>query len=179
METIPKSDCIKVGFVQKPHGIHGELVIRFDPGYYETLEECPTLFLEVDNLLVPFFITEEGLRFKSGEAVITNLEWVDSEKKAKELCGLSVFVGSDEVILSEDEISPNELVGYTLFDQTLGSIGQITEVNDFSGNLLLSVIYQGKEAMVPLNEDLIVRLDEELREIELNIPEGLFNLDDD
>jgi len=33
--------------------------------------------------------------------------------------------------------------------------------------------------MVPLNEDLIVRLDEENREIELQIPEGLFNLDDE
>ena len=83
METIPKSDCVKVGFVQKPHGIHGELVIRFEEQYYETLEECPTLFLEIDNLLVPFFISEEGLRFKSGEAVITNLEWIDSDKKAK------------------------------------------------------------------------------------------------
>jgi len=179
METIPKSDCVKVGYVQKPHGIHGELVIRFDPEYYETLEECPTLFLEIDNLLVPFFISEEGLRFKSGEAVIANLEWIGSEKKAKELCGLSVFVDLGDVIVSEDEISPNELVGYKLFDETLGLIGEVTEVNDFSGNLLLSVIYKGKEAMVPLNEDLIVRLNEDLREIELQIPEGLFDLDDE
>jgi 16S rRNA processing protein RimM len=179
METIPKSDCVKVGFVQKPHGIHGELVIRFDEEYYETLEECPTLFLEIDNLLVPFFITENGLRFKSAEAVITNLEWIDSDKKAKELCGLSVFVNCDDVIEFEDEMSPNALIGYKLFDETLGLIGEITEVNDFSGNVLISVVYQGNEAMVPLNEDLIVRLDEDLREIELRIPEGLFNLDDE
>ena len=179
METIPKSDCVKVGFVQKPHGIHGELVIRFDEQYYETLEECPTLFLEIDNLLVPFFISEEGLRFKSGESVITNLEWIDSDKKAKALCGLSVFVDQDDIIKFEDEMSPNALVGYQLFDETLGLIGEITEVNDFSGNLLLSVVYQGKEAMVPLNEDLIVRLNEDLREIELQIPEGLFDLDDE
>jgi len=179
METIPKSNCVKVGFVQKPHGIHGELVIRFDEEYYETLEECPTLFLEIDNLLVPFFISEEGLRFKSGEAVITNLEWIDSDIKAKALCGLSVFVDQDDVIEFEDEMSPNALVGYQLFDETLGLIGEITEVNDFSGNVLLSVVYQGKEAMVPLNEDLIVRLDEDLHEIELRIPEGLFDLDDE
>jgi len=179
METIPKSDCVKVGFVQKPHGIHGELVIRFEEEYYETLEECPTLFLEIDNLLVPFFISEEGLRFKSGEAVIANLEWIDSDKKAKELCGLSVFVYQDEVVEFEDELSPNALVGYQLFDETLGLIGEITEVNDFSGNVLLSVVYHGKEAMVPLNEDLIVRLNEELREIELRIPDGLFDLDDE
>ena len=33
--------------------------------------------------------------------------------------------------------------------------------------------------MIPLNEELIVRLDEENREIELRIPEGLFDLDEE
>jgi 16S rRNA processing protein RimM len=71
------------------------------------------------------------------------------------------------------------LIGYTLFDETLGLIGEITDVNDYSGNLLLSVEYEGKEALVPLNDELIVRLDEDLQEIELRIPEGLFNLDEE
>jgi len=176
METIPKSNCVKVGYVHKPHGIHGELVIRFQEQYYDTLEECPALFLEIDNLLVPYFISEEGLRFKSGESVIAQLDWVDSDKKAKQLCGLSVFVDQDDVIVSDDEMSPHELIGFQLYDVTLGRIGEITEVNDYSGNLLLSVEYKGKEVLIPLNEDLIVRLDEDLREIELQIPEGLFDL---
>jgi len=179
METIPKSNCVKVGFIQKPHGIHGELVIRFQEEFYETIEESPTLFLEIDNLLVPYFIAEEGLRFKSGESVITQLEWIDSDKKAKELCGLSVFVDQDDVIEIEDELSPNELVGYQLYDVSLGRIGEINDVHDYAGNLLLSVNYKGKEALVPLNENLIVRIDEDNREIELQIPEGLFDLDDD
>lgn len=179
METIPKSNCVKVGFVQKPHGIHGELVIRFQEEYYETLEESPTLFLEIDQLLVPYFISEDGLRFKSGESVIARLEWIDTDKKAKDLCGLPVFVGQEDVIEFEDEMSPHSLIGYQLFGDELGLIGTITEVHDFAGNLLLSVVYQGKDAMIPLNEDLIVRLDEERREIELQIAEGLFNLDEE
>jgi 16S rRNA processing protein RimM len=179
METIPKNNCVKVGYVQKPHGIHGELVIRFQEEFYETLEENPALFMEIDNLLVPFFISDEGLRFKSGESVITQLDWVDSDKKAKDLCGLSVYVDRKDVIEFEDEMSPHALIGYHLFDQTLGLIGDITEVNDFSGNILLSVVYQGKDALVPLNDDLIVRIDEDLHEIELCIPEGLFELDEE
>jgi 16S rRNA processing protein RimM len=179
METIPKNSCVKIGFIQKPHGIHGELIVRFQEEFYETLEENPTLFLEIDNLLVPYFIADEGLRFKSGESVIAQLDWVDTDKKAKDLCGLSVYVDRDDVIEYEDEMSPHALIGYHLFDETLGLIGEITEVNDFSGNVLLSVEYKDKDAMVPLNEDLIVRLDEDLREIELRIPDGLFDLDEE
>jgi 16S rRNA processing protein RimM len=179
METIPKSDCTKVGFILKPHGIHGELVIRFQEEYYETLEEYPTLFLEIDNLLVPFFISDEGLRFKSGESVITQLDWIDTDKKAKDLCGLSVYVDQNDVVEFEDEMSAHALVGYRLFDHALGLIGEISEVHDYSGNVLLSVEYKGKEALVPLNDDLILRIDEDLREIELSIPEGLFDLEDE
>lgn len=179
METIPKKNCVKVGYVQKPHGISGELVIRFQEEYCETLEEYPALFLEVDNLLVPFFITEEGLRFKSSESVITQLEWVDSESKAKALCGLSVFVKEADVIEFEDEMSPHALVGFQLYDESLGLIGEINEVHDYAGNMLLLVNYKGKEALVPLNEDLIVRFDEDQRELELRIPEGLFDLDEE
>ncbi len=137
------------------------------------------MFLEIDNLLVPFFISDEGLRFKSGESVITPLEWIDSDQKAKKLCGLSVFVDQNDVVVSDDEMSPHELIGYTLVDETLGQIGEITEVNDYAGNLLLGVSYNGKDALVPLNEDLIVRIDEDQREIELRIPDGLFDLDDE
>lgn len=179
METIPKSNCQKVGYIHKPHGIHGELVIRFQEEYYETLEEYPTLFLEIDNLLVPYFISDDGLRFKSGESVITRFDWVDSDKKAKDLCGLSVYVNEEDVIEMDGEMPPHELIGFQLFDETLGLIGEIDDVHDYAGNLLLSVEYQGKEALIPLNEDLIVRVDEELREIELRIPEGLFDLDDE
>lgn len=179
METIPKNNCVKVGFIQKPHGIHGELVIRFQEEYYETLEECPTLLLEIDNLMVPFFIAEGGLRFKSGEAVITQLNWVDTDKKAKDLCGLPVYVDQKDVVESELEMTAHALIGFTLIDEELGVIGEIYEVNDYSGNVLLSVEYQGKEALIPLNEDLIVSIDEDNREIVLNIPEGLFNLDDE
>ncbi|MBA4409325.1 MAG: ribosome maturation factor RimM [Bacteroidota bacterium] len=177
METIPKNNCVKVGYIQKPHGIHGELVIRFQEEFYETLEEYPTLFLEIDNLLVPYFITNEGLRFKSGESVIAQLDWVDTDKKAKELSGLPVYVNEEDVIELEDEKGSHELIGFLLFDVILGLIGEINHVHDYSGNVLLSVEYQGNEALVPLNEDLIVTIDQDRREIVLRIPDGLFDLE--
>lgn len=179
METIPKSNCVKVGYVHKPHGINGEVVIRFQEEYYETLEEYPTILMEIDNLLVPFFIAEDGLRFKSSESVITQLDWIDSDKKAKELCGYSVYVDRMDVIELEDEMSPHALVGFLLVGEDTGPVGPITEVHDYAGNLLLTVDYQGKEVLVPLNEELIVNIDEEKQEIELRIAEGLLNLEEE
>ena len=179
METIPKSKCVKIGFTQKPHGIHGELVVRFQEEFYETLEEMPVLLLEIDELLVPYFISDEGLRFKSGESVIVKFDWINSDKQAKDLCGLSVFVKEEDVVENEDEFLSGDLIGYKLYDQSLGLIGEISDVTDYSGNILLTVIYKEKECLVPFNEDLLVRFDEELQELEMDLPEGLFSLDDE
>ena len=119
------------------------------------------------------------MRFKSGESVITQLDWVDTDKKAKDLSGLPVYVNEEDVIELEDEMGPHELVGFQLFDEIPGLIGKITQVHNYSGNVLLSVEYQGKEALVPLNEDLIVSIDKDRREIVLRIPDGLFDLDEE
>lgn len=179
METIPKESCTKIGFVQKPHGIQGEVVIRFQEEFYETLEETPTLFLEIDTLLVPYFISEEGLRFKSGEIAIAKLDWVDSDKLAKELCGLSVFVRDKDVVFADDEFAPSELIGFKLYDAELGFIGEIVDVTNYSGNLVLSVDYNGKECLVPFNEDLLIRFDGESLEIEMDLPSGLLDIENE
>ena len=168
-----------MGYVHKSHGINGEVVIRFQEEYYETLEEYPILLMEIDNLLVPFFIAEEGLRFKSSESVITRLEWIDSDAKAKGLCGKAVFVSKEEVIESEDEMSPHALVGYLLLGEEMGPVGTIIDVHDYAGNLLLLVDYLGKEVLIPLNEELIINIDEGSREIELRIAEGLLDLEEE
>jgi 16S rRNA processing protein RimM len=139
----------------------------------------PVLLLETDGLLVPYFIAEEGLRFKSGESVIAKLDWVNSDKKAKEICGLAVYVREEDVENSEDGFYPEDLVGFKLFEQSLGFIGEITDVTNYSGNILITVYYNGKECLVPFNEDLLTRLDEDLREIEMNLPEGIFDLDEE
>ncbi len=178
METIPKVDCVKIGTVQKTHGINGEVVIRFSGEYYDTVEQALVLFLEIDGLLVPFFVAEDGLRFRSGETVITKFDWIDTDQKAAELVGLSVFVKNEDIVLPEDEFHTNRLVGFTLFDTKLGQIGPVVEVNDYSGNLIITVDYSGREVLVPLNEDFLVRLDEETKMIELDTPGGIFNLDE-
>jgi 16S rRNA processing protein RimM len=180
METIPKSICVKIGFIQKPHGVRGELIVKFQEEFYETLEELPLLFLDVDQLLVPFFISEEGIRFKSGETVIVCLDWVDSDKKAKELCGLSVYVKIDDVVRTDNELmAPDELIGFRLYDHVLGLIGEIDEVTNYGGNLLLNVNYKGGPSLIPFHEELVLRLDDKTRELEMRLPEGLFNLDDE
>lgn len=179
METIPKRICTKIGFIQKPHGINGELVIRFQEQYYDSLEDASTVFLEIEGLLVPFFIPNEGMRFRTGESAIMKLNWIETETQAQKLAGFSVFIKNEEIEIDEESFDVRMLEGFILFDQLKNQIGTISAVNDFSGNIILDVIYLGKEIMIPFNEDFLLDIDIQKKLITLDLPDGLLNLEEE
>ena len=177
METIPKSDCQNIGFFRKTHGIHGSLVLEFEPRFEFSVEEADRYFIEIDSLLVPFFVQEDGLHFRTANTAIVNLDWVENEKYARRLTGCSVYLFKYEIIDEEEELTEFQLENYLLSDENMGEIGPIVRVDDFSGNVVLTVDYRGQEVLVPYNEDLLVEVDDSRKTIRLNLPEGLLEAD--
>lgn len=175
METIPKADCEKVGFFRKTHGVFGELVLEFEPQFEMSIENADRFFVEIEGLLVPFFVVDEGFRFKTDNSAIIALEWVDSEKYAKRLVGSSVYLFKNEIVVLPDEFTDSELINYLLIDETLGDIGIIEQIDNYSGNIVITVNYRGKELLVPFNDDFLVNLDKHKKTVTLKFPEGLLD----
>lgn len=177
METIEKSTCKKIGYFQKPHGVKGELSLIFEPQYDLSLENEPILFLETDGLLVPYFLSPDGIRFRTAESAIVQLDWINSEEEARQLTGLSVFLKETDLVFPEEEITLHHLIGFTLYDPQIGKIGAIEKVEDYGGNLLFQLQFKGKEVLVPFNEELLLDMNESERTIEMECPEGIFDLE--
>ena len=175
METIPKADCDKVGFFKKTHGVSGELVLEYEPQFEYSIENADRFFVELEGLLVPFFIVEDGFRFKTENSAILTFDGVESEKYAKRMVGSSVFLFKDEIIVMTDELSDSELVDYLLVDEKLGEIGIIDQIDNYSGNIVFTVNLKGKELLVPFNEDFLLEIDKQNKVIKLRLPEGLFD----
>lgn len=173
METIPKIDCEKIGFFRKTHGIHGDMVLEFETHFEFSVEEADRFFVEIEGLLVPFFIKKDGLRFRTANTAIVNLNFVETEKYAKRLVGNSVYLYLSEIIDDPDETLESQFENYLLIDETLGNIGIITHVDDFAGNIVLTVLYKGEELLIPYNEKLLVETNEIQKTITLKLPEGL------
>lgn len=175
METIPKADCEKVGFFRKTHGVFGELVLDFEPHFEASVENADRFFVELEGLLVPFFLLEDGFRFKTDITAIITFDGVDSEKYAKRMVGSSVFLFKTEIIVSPDEINDSGLVNYLVVDEILGEIGLIDQVDNYSGNIVFTVNFKGKELLVPFNEDFLLHLDKQNKIIKLRLPDGLMD----
>lgn len=178
-KEILKPDCVQLGYIRKPHALSGEVELVFEPEMELTLEQAKWVFLEIENELVPFFIPQEGLRFKSETSALVHFEDIDSQERAKIITGCKVFVTQNDFVQGEEEeITPSYLLNFKVTDQTHGNLGVITEVNDYSGNMVITVEKEGKEIILPLSDELIVSMNEEIRELILDCPEGLIDLND-
>jgi len=173
METIPKNDCEKVGFFKKTHGVYGELVLEFEPQFEYSIENANRFFVELEGLLVPFFVLEEGFRFKTENSAIITFDGVESEKYAKRMVGSSVYLFKNEIIEMPDEQFESQFEDYMLVDDKFGEIGIIEQIDNYSGNIVITVNYRGKELLVPFNEDFIILIEEQNKVLKLRLPEGL------
>jgi 16S rRNA processing protein RimM len=173
METIPKSDCQKIGFIRKTHGVHGELVLEYEPEFEESVVEAERYFLEIDGLLVPFFVAEDGLRFRSAKTALVTFDWVETEKYARRLVGSSVYLFNYEIIDEPEEATISQFLHFQLLDENGKKLGQISAVDDYTGNIVFTVDTKKGEILVPFNEDFLINLSEEQKTIQLQLPEGL------
>ena len=66
-----------------------------------------------------------------------------------------------------------ELIGCTCRDDKLGPIGQVTEVVEDGGGLLLAVEHAERTVLVPFVKDYVKRIDPVAKLIEFELPAGL------
>jgi len=62
-------------------------------------------------------------------------------------------------------------------DKTHGVLGEIKEIIEYPQQEMAAIIIKEKEVLIPLNEQLILEIDEEKKLISMDLPEGLLNLE--
>lgn len=177
MHSISKENCQNIGYFQKPHGISGSLVLQFTEGLEEWVEESPVLFVESEGILVPWFVIEDGIRITSSKTAIVDIEWIEDEPAAKKLCGKSVWIekmeGQEEILAEEN----SAWVGYSVTDEYMGYLGVVNEVNDYAGNVVLTVDKDKTSQLVPFHPDLVIDINRQEKTLILSLPEGLSDMD--
>ena len=120
---IREDDVYKIGRIGKPHGIGGEVTLRFSDDVFDRVD-AEYLVLMVDGILVPFFIEE--YRFRSEEVALVKFEDIDTMDRAAELTGCDVFFPRHLADIDNDVLTWSQIVGYDIVDVASGKvIGQI------------------------------------------------------
>ena len=167
-------NLVRVAKVLKSNGTQGGLMVGFREYLPEDLNLKEPVFIHFDGLPVPFFI--ESLSRKGPSKAIVTLTGIRNLEDADEVAGLDIFARKEDLLEYEDEdegISIEDLPGWTILGKSGDPLGEIADYEDIPGNPCLYVQTSAGVAMIPLHEDFIVSVDEEKREIALDLPDGL------
>ena len=170
-EMIKQEEVYKIGRLCKSHGVRGEVSFLFDDDIFDRVD-ADYLILDIDGILVPFFIEE--YRFRSDTTALMKFEGIDSQERARELTGCDVYFPRNLAASDDDSISWSAIVGFDIIDaSTNKSIGRIASIDDSTLNLLFC-LEDGH--LIPASEDLITQIDQQARTITMHLPAGLLDL---
>lgn len=168
-------DCFYLGKIVKKHSFKGEVVIKLDtdePDLYGNLE---SVFVELGNNLVPFFIEKSSL--SKGTMLRVKFEGVDSEQDAEAILRSGIYLPLTFLPkLTGNKFYFHEVIGFIIKDTSFGNVGIITNINDTAAQPLFEIDRDGIEVFIPMIDDFIKKVDRENKTIEVETPEGLIDL---
>jgi 16S rRNA processing protein RimM len=167
---IKQEEVYKIGKLGKTHGVKGEVSFMFDDDVFDRVDS-DYLVLDIDGILVPFFIEE--YRFRSDSVALMKFEDIDTQQRAAELTGCDVFFPR---ALADEDDTPTlaMLIGFGVVDaNSKKTIGRIAAIDDSTVNLLFEL---EDGMLIPASEELITDIDQENRIITIDIPKGLLEL---
>ncbi len=98
---------------------------------------------------------------------------------ARELVGLEVLV-PEEILqpLEKDTFYSFEIVGSSVFTTGRKLVGTVIDVLDIPGNELLVVDGSGGEVLIPLTKEICLEINPAAKEIVIEPPDGLLDLNE-
>ncbi len=170
-----KEDCFYLGRIVKKHSFKGEVIIKLDTDEPDLYEKLESVFVDLGNNLVPFFIEKSSLSKSTMFRV--KFEDVDTEQDADAIMRAGIYLPLNLLPkLSGKKFYFHEVIGFTVVDTSFGEVGEIMSINDSSAQPLFEIDRNGSEVFIPMIDDFIKKVDRENKIIEVITPEGLIDL---
>ena len=170
-----KEDCFYLGKIVRKYSFNGELLIKLDTDQPELYENLDAVFIDYRNTFIPFFI--ESSQFHKSDLLRVQFEDVTTEADADSLLKSDVYLPLEFLPkLEGNKFYFHEVIGFTITDEHFGPVGTITGVNDSTAQALFEIERDGKEILIPVNDEFIVNVDRKNKTIVVNTPEGLIDL---
>jgi len=170
-----KEECFYLGKIVSKFSFKGEVLIKLDTDEPEEYTGMESVFVDYNGNLVPFFIERSGLHRST--LLRVKFEDVDTEDDAEDIMKCDVYLPLIHLPeLDGDKFYFHEIIGFTVEDINYGTVGKITAINDSTSQSLFEIDKNGKQVLIPLNDEFIEKLDKKNKIIFVKTPEGLIDL---
>lgn len=170
-----KEECFYLGKIVSKYSFKGELLVKLDTDEPELYSNLESVFVSIGNSLVPFFIKRSSLHRTN--LLRVRFEEINDEADADRIMGSELYLPLQFLPkLTGNKFYYHEVIGFTIVDEVHGNIGTVVSVNDSASQALLEAKKDGKDLMIPVNDEIITKIDRPNKTIFVTTPEGLVDL---
>ena len=164
----------KIGKLAASFGLHGELILQHSLGKKTAFKGLESVFIEEKKeSFLPYFI--ESVKLKSEDEVYLKLEGIDTVETARKLTPKEVWLAEADFKKFADKSSPIALLGFNIIHED-EDLGEILEVIEQPHQVLCTILLNGKEALIPIHEGSLEKVDTKNRRVYVNLPDGLLEI---
>jgi len=161
---------LTVGFLRRPHGVHGEIILDLHTDFPERLQSGRKLFLGEEYQPM----TLESVR-PHAKGMLIKFKGVETPEDVGQFRNQWVYVrASDVPRLPEGQLYQHELLGFSVIDESGNLLGELVEILETGANDVYVVRdVNGREILLPVIPSVILELEPVRRLIRVHLLEGL------
>ena len=168
------SHYFKIGKLAASFGLKGELVLKHSLGKKTSLKGLETIFIEdgKENFM-PYFL--ESTSIKNDTEVFIKLEGIDTKETARKLTPKEAWITEADFKKFAAKAAPIAMLGFHLVNEE-EDLGEIIEVIEQPHQVLCTILLEGKEALIPIHEESLDKIDQKNRKVFVTLPDGLLDI---
>ena len=164
----------KIGKLVATYGLKGEIILQHSLGKKTSLRSLEAIFVEEnEEAFLPYFI--ESAKIKNDREIYLKLEGIDSKETAHKLIQSEIWLLENDFKKFAASSAPISLLGFALVNDNQ-ELGEVLEVIEQPHQLLCKILLNGYEALIPVHEDFLKKIDKKDRKIIVILPDGLLDI---
>lgn len=165
---------INIGKIVASFGVKGEVVLQHSLGKKSSFRGVEALFIEEKkNSFLPYFL--QSSKIKNDSETFIKFEGLDAKEKTKTLLSKPVWMKEEDFKRLAAQSSPISLLGFSIINEK-ENLGKILEVIEQPHQVLCRIDLNGKEALIPIHEGSLLKIDKKKMQVHVELPDGLLDL---
>lgn len=163
-----------IGKLVASYGLKGEILLQHSLGKKTSLKGLEVIFIEQKkDELLPYFI--QSTRIKSDKEIYLKLEGIDTKERTYPILQRQVWLPQEEFEKYAGKAAPISLLGFHILHGK-EDLGEILEVIEMPHQLLGRITLNGKDALIPLHEETLLKVDRKKKQVHVQLPDGLLDV---
>ena len=161
---------LTVGFLRRPHGVQGEIIMDLHTDFPERMKRGRKLFVGEDHQAM----TLTSVR-PHQNGLLVKFKGIETNEAAGAFRNTWVYIqAKDAPPLPDGRIYQHELYGFKVVDENENPLGELVEIIETGANNVYVVRDDsGKEILLPAIPSVILELDAGRRLMKVHLLEGL------